>query len=1106
MDRDIRLLGTLSITDDGQPSLLLRSTKGCALLAYLIIHGRSQSREQLADFLWDAGSTAESLRNLRVLLTRTRSLLPGLTISRTTLAYEPPIGVQIDYPALVAALNRPPEELQLADLTLYRGELMQGFYLEEAPRFQEWLTLERERLRRVVIDAHRHLCQSYATKQKWQQGLETAAHWLVVDDLDEEALRWRMQFLAATGQITVAMAEYEQLRTRLFHELGFEPEPETRSLARQIEDAYGEAAANLFADINFSTELEWPDRKTLALPGPLSANSLIPFRRNPDFTGRKKELIQLADQLLPWPDDSAVPSPKVAVISGMGGLGKTQLAVEFVNRYGRYFPGGVFWLSFAEDGNVAEAIAVTGGERGLGLYRDAENLTLNDQVARVLKSWQELVPRLLIFDNCEDVALLSQWLPVTGGCRILVTSHRALWPRELAVTPVVLAPLTETESVDLLRRLEPDLDQGTAAAITDEVGYLPLALHLAGSFLHRYRQISPQMYLKQLRDWGLFQHPSLQGQGISHSPTRHELNVARTFTASLKQLDPVSESGKKARRLLAHAACFAPGEPIPRAFFVQTALLDGSEDLMAMLAAEDALSQLIGLGFLVVGDNDSLAIHRLLTLFTRETLPETVQAQQNLEMQLEMLMTEQRSREDSLAVLPFPASHLRYITDQALRQASLSAARLSGVFASHLRDIGNYDSARLYFDRSLNLFDQILGSEHLEAAALRQQIAYLEVRLGNYDAAKQQYELALSIRERTLSLENPETAESLHDLGVLAWRQGDYKAAQDYLEQSAAIRERTLPPDHIDRSTTYNSLGLVMLRVGNFNEAQRFLEQGLAVRQKVLKPEHPLLGQSYNNLGSAYRHKGDYAAALSWYEKALENRRKSLGETHPSTATGFNNLGGLYLLMGNYQLAQKNLEHALTLRRQNLGSDNVAIANTQHNIGLLYLFTGDFELARPYLEKSLAIHRQKFGLQSAKTAVVLHTLGQLLTATGEETAAYDNLSRALSIHQQCLGDDNPTTARIKCSLGSLLLQTGDLERAQSYLEEALAVQESLEGAGHPNTAVTLIALGELESQQGHIEQAQAYYRRAEAILAKGVLPTHYHLKQVRERLADLTPG
>ena len=201
------------------------------------------------------------------------------------------------------------------------------------------------------------------------------------------------------------------------------------ALAQRLTGLQKQAGEGLAWDVVVGAQVMPPDPGKLSEPGQLPPLSIIPYQRNMDFTGRREALLHLARLLLPWPKAKGR-FTRVAAVTGMGGLGKTQLAVEFCYRYGRYFPGGVFWLNFADAQNVAAEVAAIGGEQGMRLYREAEQLTLIDRVGQVQRAWQAAIPRLLVFDNCEDEELLAEWMPVTGGCRVLVTCRRSHWSHD----------------------------------------------------------------------------------------------------------------------------------------------------------------------------------------------------------------------------------------------------------------------------------------------------------------------------------------------------------------------------------------------------------------------------------------------------------------------------------------------------------------------------------------------------------------------------------------------------------------------------------------------------------------------------------------------------
>jgi len=616
--------------------------------------------------------------------------------------------------------------------------------------------------------------------------------------------------------------------------------------------------------------------------GPLPAGSRMPFAANPLFVGRQDDLRALARQLRAG-DTSAVGEVEIAATSGLGGIGKTQLASEFVHRYGRFFDGGVFWLSFAEPAAVPGEVAACG--QSLDLHPSWDSLPLAEQARLVEEVWAQPIPRLLVFDNCEEEDLLDRWRPRFGGARVLVTSRRRQWDRSLGVQPVPLTTLPRPVSIELLLKFRADVlaDDPSLAAIAAELGDLPLALHLAGSFLERYAGApggDPATYLEALRQGGLLQHPSLQGKFAGRSPTSHEAHVGRTFALSIERLKPEDETDALALALLARAAWFAPGEPIPRDLLLKTVKLDAG-DSEVRLRAEDALGRLTALGLLEAGKAGGLVMHRLVAELARnsgdgEEAPNAVE---------ESLLGEAARLNGAGYPAPLLAwqPHLRAVVEKARRREDKRAALLCNELGSHLWMIGDYAGARPCWERALAIREKVLGAEHPVTATSLNNLGLLLKSQGDLSGARLYYDRALAIFEKVLGAEHPYTATSLNCLGLLLKSQGDLSGARPYYERALALLEKFLGAEHPDTARSLSNLGVLFRSQGDLARARSYSERALAIREKALGAEHPATASSLNNLGALLDSQGDLSGARPYYERALAIFEARLGPNHPDT-------------------------------------------------------------------------------------------------------------------------------------------------------------------------------------------------------------------------------
>ncbi|HEX6288706.1 MAG TPA: FxSxx-COOH system tetratricopeptide repeat protein [Herpetosiphonaceae bacterium] len=799
---------------------------------------------------------------------------------------------------------------------------------------------------------------------------------------------------------------------------------------------------------------------TQALPpiAPLPPGSRMFLTPNPCFVGRAEALLAVARALVRQP---ASGMGAVAAATGLGGIGKTQLATEFVHRYGQFFAGGVFWLSFADPSAVAGEVAACAGSAHLDLHPNVAQLAPDDQVALVRAAWQSPLPRLLIFDTCEDEHLLARWRPACGGCRILITSRRALWDSTMQVHILPLDVLPRADSIALLRQHRPDLSPSLDVLdeIAAELGDLPLALHLAGAYLARYRSdLTPTEYVAQLRQPTLLRHPSLRGQRVS--PTGHVQHVARTFALSYERLDPTDADDQVARRLLAGAACFAPGEAIPRPLLRST--LQHTAEAISPLDAAAALDRLIDLGLLEAVGRDALRMHRLLRLFIRQQQTDP-QAQAAVEEAL-LAFAAPVNAASELAPLVGIQRHLRSVVDAAIERRDARAADLCEALGHHLWLRSDAEAARHYLEQTLAIREDGKLRSVEQLADSCNLLGLIHHMRGDFPRARHFMQRALALWEAHLPPDHPHIAVAHENLGVLLSLLAEDDAAHAHLRHAFRLHRRRWGYRAPQTARALANLGSFFLEQGRYRRARLYLTRALAIREQVLPPSHMSTAQTLSSLGDLRYAQGHYAEASSYYERALAMRLAVFGPQHPDVAESWASQGRVALALGDIDRARDLLEAALDLQVATLGPDHVEVAARLDGLGLAYLAQGDAATARSYVERGLQVRAHRYGPQ------------------------------------------HPFTARSLRSLSRCALAERHSAEAQALIERAIAIQRHTLDAAHPDLASSLLLLGEMLHDQGLPEQALAVTRQAAAIAERRLGLRHPLTQQVQSHLSILQPA
>jgi tetratricopeptide (TPR) repeat protein len=589
-------------------------------------------------------------------------------------------------------------------------------------------------------------------------------------------------------------------------------------------------------------------------------------------------IVALRDRL------SAARQVVVEALHGMGGVGKTQLAVE----YGYRFAGDYelcWWIDSEQPELIGEQL--TGLAVALGLVEaDAET----PAALAVLTSYLGQHDRwLLIFDNAAGPAAVSGWLP-SGPGHVLITSRHHMWGG--VAEPVSVDVFVRAESVALLRRHVPPLTEADADRLADALGDLPLAVAQAAGLLAE-TGMSISQYLENFA-----QHAAeLTAEGTSTAYPVSLAAAARLSSIRLEEEDPA------AVQLLRLCAFLAP-EPVPLDLFSAAphGLLPKplAATVQDQLAFRRSVGRIARYGLARLGDGPIL--HRLIQAILRDQLgPSDRDTSRTL---VDRLLIAARPDDGTTPALwPRWAQLLPHILAADPASTSNDDLRYLAYCAVWHLHTRRDTRAALPLARHLHQqWDHRHGADDLYTLMAASNLAWVFRDIGEYERAQELDEDTLARRRRVLGEDHPDTLSSASNLAVDLLQVGEYERARELDEDTLARRRRVLGADDADTLSSASNLANSLLQVGEYERARELDEDTLARRRRVLGADHPDTLSSANKLAGAYQSAGDLGRAISLYEETLVDRERVLGPDHPDTLASRTNLAGAYLVTGNVVL------------------------------------------------------------------------------------------------------------------------------------------------------------------------------------------------------------
>lgn len=771
---------------------------------------------------------------------------------------------------------------------------------------------------------------------------------------------------------------------------------------------------------------------------------MVPQRRNLYFTGREDAITYLRDTFMVKKTGVVLP---ICAVNGLGGIGKTQVAVEYAYRYAGDYETVLWARADSYQSLTADYVA----------FAQADLLNLPEKAdpeqARVVvavKRWlQQHKAWFLILDNADDIEMVYDFIPTRGEGHVLLTTRsQATGPGMKSFELVKMG--REEGALLLLRRAkiiagDAQLEVASASeragaeAICAMLDGLPLALDQAAAYIEE-NQSGLEGYQ---RLYQTYRTSLLQRRGI-FSRRDYPQSVAATWSLSFAQLEQADDA---APADLLRLCAFLYPDAIPEAMIVAGAD-DQSAGLQCFaepLLLDDAIGTLRRYSLLRRNaETKMLTIHRLVQTVLKDAM----------DKEAHRAWAERSVRVVSRA---FPEvefatwSTCREYLPHALAGAELieqwdmqfpEAAQLLERAGSYLLDLAQYAQVEILYRRAVSIREQIQGQDHLDTARALHLLALLYAAQSNYEQAEPLFQRALALYERLAGPSDPEVAKIVTSLAELYDDQGKYELSRTLYLRAVAIYEALPNPNVVDMSECLTNLALHYFELAEYEQAEPLYMRALAMQENVLGSTHPGVSHTLHNLASLYNTVGKYDQAEPLYKRALAIREQALGPIHPRVAATLNNLGVLCERQKRYAEAEAFYLNALTIREQALGPTHKDVANSLHNVARYYYRMGKYDQAESLFLRSLAIHEQSFGPRHPNVAHNLSGLAELYEAQEQ------------------------------------------YERAEALFQRALDIQECSLGAEHLDVAITLEKYAVLLEKIGRADQARTLEQRAWAIRAK----------------------
>lgn len=879
-------------------------------------------------------------------------------------------------------------------------------------------------------------------------------------------------------------------------------------------------------------------------PGSQTASSILLPPLTNAFVMRKDAWEFISMNLLERNRPYNANEPRILVVTGIGGCGKTQLMLKFMTEH-----EGRFAYRFFIDGSSEDRIRE-------GIVRNVRTLRnqyshkgFEDCLAFLSQSSNDGIG-LLVYDNVDDPAMdLSSLLPRGSQCAIAITSRNRILGDLCPESHLILDVMSMEEAIELLLHRRVTITNQVrkdAEVLAHTLGCLPIALQQAHSYMQQTK-CSIKAYLERLSS----SRDKLLGQEIKHQVNLKAISTYATFETSFIRL---STHVQKFLRLLAY---FHWGN-FPTELVILAAKHHFSDYESVRLEYGDGFhigKKMLESIFHRSGEWDitdldeailSLQSYSLVTAFpgvdtlllrihplVHEWLRSTTKGEQHEYQSAAILLLALGSRDSDKvhnAAMQYLASHvihmsslwddlhvndavafgyilhmnglyqaasgLRAMVVRELRKSTVSDnIKLSDSIwelAVTYHGLGRRNDARSHQEEVLKLRNAVLGKDHPKTIKVSSTLAVTYYELGLLQEAMILQKEVLELSKKILGDQHSQTISISTQLGHTYRKLGKLQLAKDHQEEVLRLTRTVLGERHPETIDAKNNLALTYRDLWWLNKSEALQSDVLNLREELQGERHPQTVTARHNLANTYRKLGRLKEAEELQEKVLKQRKEILGERHPGTISAIYNLANTYRTLGLLDKAEKLQEEILVMRKEILGESHPNTLKVYHCLALTYHIIGKLNKALEIQEKALRASKEVVGEQHTDTICATMNLASTYCQLERLDEAMILQEGGLGLSKDILGEQHPIVLLVSNNLALIYHRLRRLEDAKLLQENVFKSRCELLGARHPDTLVASSNLQAIYHDLGRTEEAEKTQRETLILMRKILGSRHFH--------------